>query len=621
MKISQQDNAIKTMKEWLKNEGGFGKEPKEIEIAEIFAIGGIEYAILKFRKENADKWLYGLCGGYTPISQNHSGIIFSEFKEWNTDDTHSPKSVCLEYITNLAKKSNQPTLAKFVNWLKHPNELGKEPAEIEIDKIFNIDEYQYAIIKFKKENDSPWLFGVCNIEDEKTPGDGIVWSEFEEYNKDLVEEKCKNYIARAKQQLKNLAKNHIYDQINELRKNNDWQGIVDFVDKNIANFKQPQKADGVKSFQFPHLYDFLYFNTTHKNEKFDCVDNTEFNLLVRKMYAFVELKEYDQAKTLIDVLLELSPNYTEVLFEKIEIAKLEQDIVAVERLLNEVYPFVWYYKNFAKFLRLHAWLAIEKGDVKHAVNCLALSLDYNNDEYSFNYVNNELNYMQVKFNLTRIERPSAKELNEYFANIEYSSPTQENRYFCRDLYGFCLKNRDKYSNLVADAKNNLVNIYRGSPFIAKTVEVAELTPNFLVINFDYGFSFEVSKTFKSKEIDKKAHPNRLYEFVNDKNEVITILKCGKFTSEQQYEKLIEKHKKEHADAGFEVTPDGYFVGAENQIKATKVLGKGKKGNLFVVYWFKMSPNEAGRISALVKENHSELEGEMINILSTWQYLK
>ena len=106
MKISQQDNAIKTMKEWLKNEGGFGKEPKEIEIAEIFAIGGIEYAILKFRKENVDKWLYGLCGGYTPISQNHSGIIFSEFKEWNTDDTYSPKSVCLEYITNLAKKSN-----------------------------------------------------------------------------------------------------------------------------------------------------------------------------------------------------------------------------------------------------------------------------------------------------------------------------------------------------------------------------------------------------------------------------------------------------------------------------------------------------------------------------------
>ena len=439
---------------------------------------------------------------------------------------------------------------------------------------------------------------------------------------DYVCSKCgmRHYI-----KLQNLSndtrnENNIYSILNELQKQQKWQEIVDCVDANIENYRQEREKDGVKLYQFPNIFDFFYYVLTHQSERCQWIKNDEFNLINRKMYAMIELKQFREAEKLIDEMLQISPNNAIVKFQYLEIAKLERDLERCEKILEEIHPIIWNYQDYCRLLHAYAWIAIEKEDVDSAVHYLARSLQYDNSENSFNYANSELEYIKRKFNMQTINRPTNAELNEYFKNNPVQHPTPQNIQFAYSLYDYCLRNKDKLQpETISQAKRNLIMINQNYPIAAKTVEVAVLTPNKLITNCNYGFMFEVPKVYKEKEIDKKAHPNRIYEFTNDKNQTILIQFSANFNSDEKYGKSIDEFRAKHVKEGFEIIDEEFFLG-QNLIKATKLYEKSQKGNLFVVYWFKFNKNTIGRISAQVKENHSAVEGDIIEIINSWQAL-
>ena len=76
-------------------------------------------------------------------------------------------------------------------WLAHPDELGKEPAKIELAGEFDLHELHYYIFKYKKSILGKWLLGVCGgYEPGETEHCGHVFSEMEPYEETTAKEKA-----------------------------------------------------------------------------------------------------------------------------------------------------------------------------------------------------------------------------------------------------------------------------------------------------------------------------------------------------------------------------------------------------------------------------------------------
>lgn len=91
-------------------------------------------------------------------------------------------------------------MEQVINWLKHPAELGKEPAEIEFVKEFTDPEgFNCQIYKFKADKGSPWLLAINS--------DSGVFSEQEEYDAEHDVEQAQYMLDYLKQHWKNMALN------------------------------------------------------------------------------------------------------------------------------------------------------------------------------------------------------------------------------------------------------------------------------------------------------------------------------------------------------------------------------------------------------------------------------
>lgn len=91
-------------------------------------------------------------------------------------------------------------MSEVVEWLKHPNELGKAPAKIEFVKEFtDPDDIHCCIFKFKKGILSPWLLAIHS--------DSGVFSEQEKYDANRDIEQASELLNYLKQYWKNVALN------------------------------------------------------------------------------------------------------------------------------------------------------------------------------------------------------------------------------------------------------------------------------------------------------------------------------------------------------------------------------------------------------------------------------
>lgn len=100
----------------------------------------------------------------------------------------------------------ESALNEMTSWLAHPQELGKEPAKIELAKEFDYEELHYYIFKYKKTLRGKWLLGVCGgYEEDSLENCGHTFSEMEEYRERTAEEDAVKLIEYVKSYWKEQA--------------------------------------------------------------------------------------------------------------------------------------------------------------------------------------------------------------------------------------------------------------------------------------------------------------------------------------------------------------------------------------------------------------------------------
>ncbi len=75
----------------------------------------------------------------------------------------------------------------MIEWLKHPQELGKEPEQIRYAGTFDLYGMHYYLFKYKRGRMGKWLLGVSGgfVEDE-LENCGHVYSEMQEYHEETA---------------------------------------------------------------------------------------------------------------------------------------------------------------------------------------------------------------------------------------------------------------------------------------------------------------------------------------------------------------------------------------------------------------------------------------------------
>lgn len=183
-------------------------------------------------------------------------------------------------------------LESMKEWLAHPDELGKEPAKIELAGEFDLHELHYYIFKYRKNILGRWLLGVCGgYEPGETHNCGHVFSEMEPYEEATAKEKAAAMVEMIrsywmeqaqKDEEEQMAKDHGREANGE-ESGSQEGAFLGFVllskpEWNLSQLKADLKTD----------WD-IDWNTEENEEKSE--DNTSFVIGVGDMMAAVSLIE------------------------------------------------------------------------------------------------------------------------------------------------------------------------------------------------------------------------------------------------------------------------------------------------------------------------------------------
>ena len=95
----------------------------------------------------------------------------------------------------------------MIEWLSHPAELGKAPAQIECAGEFDLHEMHYYFFKYKKSAIGKWLLGICGgYEGDELENCGHTFSEMEEYHEETAEEDAIALVEYVREYLMNMGK-------------------------------------------------------------------------------------------------------------------------------------------------------------------------------------------------------------------------------------------------------------------------------------------------------------------------------------------------------------------------------------------------------------------------------
>lgn len=409
----------------------------------------------------------------------------------------------------------------------------------------------------------------------------------------------------------------LFDKISEYRKNGQWQEIVELVDNNIENFRQDKKIEDKYCYQFPHLFDFIRFRYLFQDQILcQWVSGYEAKLLQRKLYALIELGS-DESLKCADEILELIPFDVDTMFEKLEFYKKRGDIPACEKELNNIFLYIWKAKDFAKYLRANAWLSIEKEDAESAIHYCSWSVLFDHSQEAMDYVNNELNFIALKKNLKEIPRPSIADTYNHFSSKGFNFlPMEMAINLALSLYDLCLKEdsiSDEYTKLARENLIGLCSAWGNGEIEAKRVEVNVKTENKLIVSYENGFEFQISKEYLEEEDSQKS----LMEFCKegDEKSKIWINILGTFKSDAQFESLANGRIDQFKISGLPVAEELVSLGDNIGVKKAIVSANDSEN---VLYFIKLNEELVGEIGAF---NSSESNCEILKIIESWEIIK
>ena len=101
----------------------------------------------------------------------------------------------------------------MLNWLAHPNELGKIPYKIELSGEFDLHGLHYYIFRFKPGLLSKWLVGVSGgFEGDDLEPCGHTFSDMKEYCAETAQNDCIEMVEIIRAYWMERAKKYIQQQ-------------------------------------------------------------------------------------------------------------------------------------------------------------------------------------------------------------------------------------------------------------------------------------------------------------------------------------------------------------------------------------------------------------------------
>ena len=412
----------------------------------------------------------------------------------------------------------------------------------------------------------------------------------------------------------------IFEQIDELKKTKSYRDIVSLIDKEINNYSAPRENEGVACYQFFNEFDYAYYVYclgAGVDVKPQWVNNKEVTLLAEKVDALIKSSKYDEAKEVVDTIIELAPSTAKYYLKKAEIYSLEEDVIEVEKMLMEARKYIWRSNEYAALLSYFSWIASIREDYIKSLYYAGASCLYNNALQVKNFANNVLTKAIEATGDTSLEVPNKEKVLAYFEENEEIYPTKQNRDFAYYVYELVLMHDDIEESKRQAMKRNLTMLTLNNKLAAKKVEVRRSGEIELHVLENHGFAFQASKAYSVKPL---VNPNgvRLYELTNDKFS-IAIEKLAAYESEEQYyatvDKLVEDYTKNDCTL---VSREQLHI--KEGLLTDKVVVNLSNGPYCIMYCFNISKTMIGRIYSIDTNPNSEVEREFISMLVNWEYL-
>ena len=131
-------------------------------------------------------------------------------------------------------------------------------------------------------------------------------------------------------------------------------------------------------------------------------------------YLLVEKREFQRALEVIDTTLKRKPLFTDIMFERAEIYKLQQDMEGFFRATVEAFPYCYRREDIARYFRNLGYFFIEKEDWPEAMFCYIVSTHWHPTEMAESqmfYITSKSGYVFDAENIN----PCRQKLEEYGA--------------------------------------------------------------------------------------------------------------------------------------------------------------------------------------------------------------
>ena len=155
-----------------------------------------------------------------------------------------------------------------------------------------------------------------------------------------------------------------------------FEGAIEKFMAVIGEVRPAEASDRVYC-SFVHPFEEMLFRANYTDDKkIERISSLPLYLYMQTAGAFFELQRYDEAKDKYNDALKLNPVSVAVLFELIQIAKVQHDLPEVRRLLAQVHSLIFTRHYLARFYREHAGLAMMEEKYQLALCLIYLSMEY-----------------------------------------------------------------------------------------------------------------------------------------------------------------------------------------------------------------------------------------------------
>jgi len=457
-----------------------------------------------------------------------------------------------------------------------------------------------------KQKDKEYLISVhneflSNCKDKKDISEFV-----EVFVEHLNEEERKQYFKKVNSSLDNIQK-----QIDDCFGKGKWTEVIKLVDDNIYKVQMPRIIEDRIQYQHPNPLNAIAYSLRHKGMKVDDINHDEFMLLNKKIIALIKLGEYATAEEVISFCEELAPDNFGNEFQRLEIIKDKGETDKILPFLNNLLDKIWYYESFAYALKEYANFYENEGDIKSAIYYLSYSLIY--DDLDYENTKNKIEKLCKENNITA---PTEKtEITKYFkSNKMKYEVSKESALLAYELYD-CILNYKKFDkNIEQLAKTNLIKLYGNAPEIAEMIEVKHNTQNKLIVDYSYGFSFQVNKEFNKTDASNES--SYIQNFTS--KDFSFSLEIDKNNCQiNEFQPLFDKYQKMQ-QTGLKVV-DTLSVELPNG-QIVLVVKSEEQEHKFETFYFRARPNVIAKIKTQIDKWEDSNQEKIVPIIGTVKFL-